>query len=205
MGTGGSRYGAGRPGWRRKCEQMLAFDIRRLQRKSRLSPGQYFSWSWSRGDEPAGSVSVATSDQAVTLNYSWTPYGQESRNISCRLSLTHTPCHYGNARPWFICPDCGRRCAVVYGLSRYGNFACRVCQRLAYSSEAEAPIDRLWRKQSKLEAKLTGDGDRPNRMHRRTIARLCERLGEVEEQRDSLFMIGAARLLGMKELLDGLL
>jgi hypothetical protein len=85
---------------------------------------------------------------------------------------------------------------VVYGISRRGNFACRVCQRLAYSSEAEAPIDRLWRKQSKLEAKLTGDGDRPTRMHQRTFERLCERIGEIEEQRDTLFVIGAARLLG---------
>jgi hypothetical protein len=200
MGTGGSRYGAGRPGWRRKCEQKLSFDIRRLQRKGCLAPGQYFSWSWSRGDEPAGSVSVTTSDQAVTLNYSWTPYGQESRNITCRLSLTRTPCHYGNTRPWFICPDCGRRCAVVYGLSRRGNFACRACQRLAYSSEAEAPMDRLWRKQSRLEARLIEDGDRPTRMHQRTFERLWERIGEIEEQRDTLFVIGAARLLGLTSL-----
>ena len=73
---------------------------------------------------------------------------------------------------------------------------------MAYASEAEAPIDRLWRKQSKLEAKLTGDGDKPTRMHQRTFDRLCKRIGDIEEQRDTLFAIGAARLLRFKNLAD---
>jgi len=47
------------------------------------------------------------------------------------------------SRAWFQCPDCGRRCAVLFGVSRRGNFACRTCQRLAYSSETESPLGHL--------------------------------------------------------------
>src|SRR5215469_2758284 len=38
MGTGGSRFGSGRPGWRRKCEHLLALDVRVLARRGRLTP-----------------------------------------------------------------------------------------------------------------------------------------------------------------------
>src|SRR5215831_1881502 len=54
MGKGGSRFGAGRPGWRRKCEYLLALDVRVLARRWRLARGLSYSWAWSRGGEPAG-------------------------------------------------------------------------------------------------------------------------------------------------------
>jgi hypothetical protein len=200
MGTGGYRYGAGRSGWRQKCEQMLSLDIRGLQRKGLLAPNQFFSWSWSRDGKPAGSVGVITSEHAVTLNYHHAPYEHEPSEVRCRIRLTRTPCHYGKSRPWFICPDCGRRCAVVYGISRYGNFACRVCQQLGYSSEAEDPIDRTWRKQQKLEAKLAEDGERPPRMHQRTYERICDRIVAAASLRDALCMTRFYHLMGSVDL-----
>src|SRR5262249_18534912 len=63
------------------------------------------------------------------------------------IKLTWTPCHLGGSRPWFVCPDCGRRCGVLY----YTNFlrdhlACRRCLRLIYASTREKPFDRLIRR-----------------------------------------------------------
>lgn len=194
MGTGGSRYGAGRPGWRRKCENMLRFDIRHLRSKGRLSAGQWYSWQWSRDDERVATVGVATYSDAVVLSYTWTPYEREPRSINCRIQLTQTPCNYGGWRTCFLCPDCGRVCLVLFGISRRGNFACRVCQRLAYASEAESPIDRCWRQQRKIEAKLTDDGDRPKGMRRRTFERLCQKWDAIEEHKDELFWPGLLRL-----------
>ena len=75
MGTGGSRYGAGRPGWRRKCEHLLALDVRFLARRERLVPDQYFSWQWSRGGERVGNIAIHTAADHVRLNYIWTPHG----------------------------------------------------------------------------------------------------------------------------------
>ena len=51
--------------------------------------------------------------------------------------FSHTNCHFGGARHWLRCKWCGRRCAIVYGLSGDGYFACRRCLRLGYGSEAE--------------------------------------------------------------------
>jgi hypothetical protein len=44
--------------------------------------------------------------------------------------------------------------------SLFCYFGCRLCLRLAYASETESPIDRCWRQQRKIEAKLTEEGDR---------------------------------------------
>lgn len=191
---GGWRYRAGRTGWRRKCEHKLRFDIRVLHRKGRLAAGQYYSWYWSRDEERVATISVTTFPGAVELEYTWTPHGYDPRHIRCRVELVRRACRFGGERTWFLCPDCGRMCAVLFGVSRHGNFACRVCQRLAYASEAESPIDRCWRAQRKLEAKLTEDGERPKGMRRGTFERINERWAAIEERKDDLSWPSLLRL-----------
>jgi hypothetical protein len=74
MGNGGSRYGAARPGWRRKCEHLLGLDIRVLSRRGQIPSEQhisrYFSWHWTRGDEPAGSIYIQADHDQARLIYS---------------------------------------------------------------------------------------------------------------------------------------
>jgi hypothetical protein len=73
--------------------------------------------------------------------------------------------------------------------------------RLAYSSEAESPVDRSWRKVRKLEARVEENrtGTRyvkPKGMHWSTFNALCDRIAAAEEEKDAAWMVGAARLLG---------
>src|SRR5215472_1593559 len=87
MGSGGSRFGAGRPGWRRKCEHLLALDVRVLARRGRLAPGMSYSWAWLRGGEPAGNISVHTGSDHVRLAYTWTPHGSDPQQVDCSVRL----------------------------------------------------------------------------------------------------------------------
>ena len=55
--------------------------------------------------------------------------------------LEWTPCYYGGARPWFLCPAsvgddraCTRRCRVLYRPLGGPVFACRGCWQLSYRS-----------------------------------------------------------------------
>jgi len=65
MGTGGVRYGAGRPGWKRKAEQSMAFDVRQIAKKGLLRPG-VFSWHWSNNyGEKVGSQSLGEKYQVI--------------------------------------------------------------------------------------------------------------------------------------------
>ncbi len=200
MGAGGSRYGAGRPGWRRKCELSLPLDIRKLHRIGRLSAGQSFGWHWTQGDEPCGNIGILTESDCVELSYTWTPRGGSPQSKFTRVRLERTPCRYGGSRAWFHCPWCSRRCAILYGLSGDGYFGCRLCLRLAYTSEAEDACGRLWRKQRKLEARLTEHDGKPKWMRARTFDRIYEKIVAVEEAWNRAFLAGAARLFAR---LDG--
>lgn len=60
--------------------------------------------------------------------------------LGVKVEITRTSCHLGGSRPWFICPTCGRRCAILYPVS------CRKCLRLYYTSEHRSVADRLLRK-----------------------------------------------------------
>lgn len=203
MGAGGMRCGAGRPGWKRKAEQSMSFDVRQIARKGLLRPGA-FSWHWtSNYGERVGSVGVrvASDPERVILTYQWTPYNSEPRHVECSLQIERTPCNYGGVRPWFRCPSCGRRCAVVYYGAPGGRYACRRCVRVAYLSQCEDESGRLWRRQRKVERKLAGDvgewngWQKPKGMHQRTFDRLRNQIWELEMRRDEVFEVQAASLL----------
>lgn len=182
MSRGGSRWGAGRPGTRVKAEYLQRVDVREWARRGCLIAAGSFSWSWHRGGEPSGSIGVwMDSPDAMTFRYALTVNG-EQQSIAQRVNLTHTPCPYGGTRQWFSCPRCARRVALLY--LRGGRFACRRCQRVAYASQSEDALARLWRKQSKIEARLGDYWQRPKGMRLATYDRLMAEIIDYEEKRE---------------------
>ena len=180
MGRGGSRYGAGRPAMHVKAEHCRRIDVRRWHHEGILQSGRVGGWQWSDPEtgEMRGSIGYRSDDGRVTLNYSidGTPCSQT-------VWLSRSPCNYGGTRPWFICPIRGERVAVLF--LRAGRFACRHCQRIAYSSQSDDACGRTWRKQAKAEAKLGPNWSRPKRMHDATRERLLSIIWDCEERRDA--------------------
>jgi hypothetical protein len=198
MAKGGQRWGAGRPGYRVKAEQIKRVDVRQLDKLGYLSRARTFSWSWSLGGESAGSIGIAVhSPNALSLQYTVTTHG-EQHNINDKVHLKHAPCNLGGTRPWFSCPRCARPVAVLY--MRAGRFACRHCQRVAYSSQSEGVLQRTWLKQRKLEARLGDDWRRPKGMRYATYERLIDRLHDCEARRDMAFCERVGRLFGIGRL-----
>lgn len=190
MGTGGARYGAGRPGWHRKAEHCRRIDVRRWHRAGVLQPGSVGGWCWSDPEtgEQRASIGYAAEADAVRLSFSvnGTPVAQ-------RVPILHTACNYGGARPWFGCPHCGRRVGVLFLAG--GRFMCRHCARVAYLSQSEDEGGRAWLKQRKAEAKLGPDGTKPAGMHWATFMRLRSVIVECEARRDAAFVEVCARLM----------
>ena len=194
MGTGGMRCGAGRPGYKVKAEHLLRVDIGRWHRGDYLRAGRSFSWSWHCGDEPSGNIKVLVHGaDSLALEYM---VGSDSqrRDGSQTIRLAHTACNYGKSRPWFVGPVCQRRAGVLY--MRAGRFACRCCQRVSYASQSGDLMDRMWRKQSKIEARLGANWQWPKGMRRRTYEGLIHTLVSSEERREDLLCEFAARLFG---------
>jgi hypothetical protein len=193
MGSGGMRYGAGRPAFKGKAEACMRLDVRDLARRRALAPGSSGSWSWTvtRTGEEVGSIGYRMEAGALVLSYSINgdPRAQ-------RVPILRTPCNYGNTRPWFACPHCMARVAVIY--MRRGGFYCRKCAQVAYSSQSEDVCGRSWRVQQKAEAKLGKNWQRPKGMHETTYERLISMIGECEEARDfelAAFIAGHAKWL----------
>jgi len=162
---------------RATTENSLPLDIRRLQRDGLLTPGRAFSWQWTVNDRVRASIQIRAEVWQVELVYNYTPQGRPAEVIRQAVMLETTPCTLGGHRPWFRCPDCARRVAVIYGKGRL--FSCRQCKGLGYASQAEADDDRAARQADRIRKRLgwmpgilNGPGDKPKGMHWRTFHRL---------------------------------
>ena len=156
MGTGGSRYGAGRPAMHVKAESCGRIDVRRWQREGILQPYRAGTWQWSDPDtgERRASIGYQSDGKSVTLRYS-----SDGNSRAQSIKVTETACNYGGVRQWFICPVRGERVAVLF--LRAGRFACRHCQRIAYGSQSDDICGRTWRRQAKVEHRLGEHWSRP--------------------------------------------
>jgi hypothetical protein len=146
----------------------------------------------------------------VILDYRHQCNGSEWKSQNYPVRIEWTPCHYGGARAWFLCPanGCGKRVAKLH--LNGAIFACRHCYRLAYASQRENLDDRASRRADKIRDRLkwepgilNGHGSKPKGMHWRTYQRLTVKhdahVGislNIMQQR--LRMIGA-RLGGIDE------
>ncbi len=189
MGRGGSRFGAGRPGWRAKAEQSQALDVRQLHRCGVLKDGLSILWSWrdSHTSQPTASINVSVHSDRIILSY--TAWGIPTWQS---IRLEHTGCHFGGSRPWFMCPVRGERVGVLY--MRAGRFACRHCQRIAYLSQSEDLVARAWRMEQKIEARLGPGLGRPKGMHVTTFKSLLSIIRKCEEARDSASYLALQRM-----------
>lgn len=180
MGTGGLRYGAGRPGWHLKAEHCRYLDSRRWARENILCEGRVGGWAWRDSDtgKTTASIGYRVASTSVSLVYSL-----NGESMDQRVPIHRTKCHFGGSRLWFGCPRCDRRIAVLYLRNR--GFACRKCNRIAYSSQSEDAMGRAWRKEAKIERRLTENWQRPKGMHLATYERLIGQLTECEEVRET--------------------
>jgi hypothetical protein len=183
---------------RARCESYKSIDVRRWQRQGLLSPGTFFSQTWTRDGEPSGKIGVLVKDGSVTLGYR---LGQ-GQPIEQPVYFSWTRPKFGGRRPWFLCPLCIRRVALLY--LRGESWACRICCDLAYRSELELKGHRGQMMARKIQARLGGDRsgfefpDKPPGMHWRTYERWREKHdAAVAKSWSGLWGSRLARRLGL--------
>jgi len=184
-------------------DECLSIDICAWKAMGLLANGRSFFWSWSCLGKRAGQVLVLPGDDTVTLSYRINGAGESGRSVCSTIMLTHTPCYFGGQRVWFLCPRCGARARKLY-LST-ANFLCRRCCDLPYASQQETPLDRAYRKASKLRRRLeesSGLGDKirpkPKGMHWRTFEKLRKRIETQDQVAEACFIQAAKRLFGQE-------
>lgn len=172
---------------RTTTEQVHSVDIRYLKKRGFLKAGVAGTLSWSCGGEQTGWIRFKTSSDSLQLIYKLKQSGEDWISKDERIAFDWTHCNYGGKRQWLLCPHCGKRVAIVYGLG--SGFLCRHCYALSYASQGETYLDRMIRKTRKLRSKIDGDIDletpifrKPKGMHWRTFNRqvnLEKRINEL--------------------------
>lgn len=98
------------------------------------------------------------------------------------VEVVSTQCNFGGKRWWFLCPQCARRCAILYPR------LCRICSGGRYRVELQSPHDRLITKAIRLRRRLgqTEGGtlaplpQKPKHMHWDTYAKRIAEIREIE-------------------------
>ncbi len=194
-------FGSGRQGGKR-TNDMLALDVRSINRAGRLTPGSWFTWQWTYNGEKTASIQLWVETDSVVLDYrnrSAHHNGGEWEPMKYAVLLDWTPCTLGGQRVWWRCPAvvCGRRVAVLFG----GRiFACRKCHALAYRSQRKAGDARSTRRADTIRRRLgweagilNGNGDKPKGMHWRTF----ERLQRDHDDHVNAALVGMSAKLGL--------
>ncbi|SBT04592.1 conserved hypothetical protein [Candidatus Propionivibrio aalborgensis] len=171
-------YGSGRRSGKSTTDDMLALDVRRLQRDGMLTPGRASSRSWSRRGTEVATIQVRAAADRVTLDYRSRSNGGDWQQVEYPVYLEWTACNLGGRRAWFLCPTkgCGRRVAILFGSS---VFACRHCHKLAYQCQRETDGGRAMGRADNIRRRLGWPagianplGGKPKGMHWRTYTTL---------------------------------
>jgi hypothetical protein len=141
-------YGSTRWSWRSTratTDEFLALDVRTLARRGYFSvkPGDVATGTegWRCDGEEIGRVGLhyrSDMPHVMTLEYRLRRPGEDWHTVRERVGLDRTSCTLGGSRPWFVCPGCRTRRAVLFCVG--GVFRCRVCHDLAYRSTREKPV-----------------------------------------------------------------
>lgn len=189
-------FGSGRRAERNVTTDYRRLDVRALERAGFLRPGHLGTWGWYRGDEIRASIQTEASDMNIRLRYT-TGRSGEAQHHNYAVRLVRTACHYGGGRPWFLCPCCGQRAAILYGGA---VFACRRCYGLAYPVQRETEGDRAIRRAEAIRSRLGWEagianqrGGKPKGMHWNTFLKLVSEY----DQATRVGLDGIARSLGI--------
>ena len=165
-----------------RVESSLRLSISKLYRWGYLSGGRHeFTMTWREGGEPIASIGGSAYRDEVWLKYTTGAASGEPVEWSYKIDIEWTSCNYGGYRPWFRCPHCKDRVAVLYGRKK---FLCRRCQGLAYASQTADYLNVALNKRERLEARLHNDNGllyRPKGMHWKTFYRINAELDKHED------------------------
>jgi hypothetical protein len=120
------------------CEA-LDLDIRELARVKNFREGlAKFEATWTYWLTKSSVGVTVLGSECALVSYSDT----RGEAITERIGIEWTPCNYGGARPWWSCPQCDRRCVIVYARGAR-PFMCRLCADLTYeTAQSDAPTHR---------------------------------------------------------------
>jgi hypothetical protein len=183
MSRGGSRAGAGRPGYRPQTQTLLRLSLDEIRVSGAFRNGAESCCTWTGGggsDRGVARLHVSSQGDSISITVQTAGAHDGGRTFNFSIRLVYTSSQLGGQRAWFECPNCRGKKVHLYVVPSLGALACGPCLRVAYRVQSLSPMDRMWYRLDKLEQRLGGGGrswdkvSRPKGMHRRTFLRLSD-------------------------------
>lgn len=152
-------------------------DVRTAARAGALEPGAVANVPLTTldGDE-RGAVTVSTVSGAAIIEGRW---GTDGGVVRADVDIEHTACALGGHRPWWRCPRCVRRTALLY-VEADKTWACRRCAGLDYACRYEPRLGRLALRVHRLRKHLGPNRARPRGMRWSRYLRHLQALEDAE-------------------------
>jgi hypothetical protein len=137
-------------------ESSLRLELPRLRRAGYLMPGREVSgtWSWSRGDEPVGSVRISCTADPDGTSEMVVRFLHKGEPVTQRIRLEAVPMRFGGWRWYARCPFTFRRCTTLVMPNGGNRFASVKAWRLPYASQNEDAFGRAHRRIAKANQRL---------------------------------------------------
>lgn len=168
-------------------EDTHRLDIRQLASHCPLEAGSQFGWFWTGPGGASREIWIEVKEESLRLCKRFFP---EENFVP--IQIHRTPCHFGGSRPWFQCPYCHRRCAVLIAFNDL-QFACRKCLSTPYQTQSMGKHARAVKRRNLALAQLEEANRKPGRW-RSTIERLEQKYW-MAEFRANQALIDASRQL----------
>ena len=169
---GGRGSGRRYQGGEATTDDISSVDVRALHRWQDISDPITRTVTWSRGGVTHTKMTIEKTTKGLLFSYLFKRYGSEPVQVERYVTLQFSDTQFGGRRPWFTCPNCKRRTAIVF-ISR--GIGCRKCFGIRHQSQNECGSDRAIRRIDFLREKLkwqpgflNGSEWRPKGMHHKT-------------------------------------
>lgn len=153
-------------------------------KKENLQPGKILEIICSKNGQEIGGMIMEFHKDHVDLYHIYYDPDTAKKEIKQTIMLDYTRPYFGGKRYWFLCPGCGIRRRILYGVSKY--FKCRECYDLTYETcQTKNKFDILNNKLNKIYKKLGANKakdrfgrflmipDKPANMHWETYSKLA--------------------------------
>jgi hypothetical protein len=184
---------------RATLESGPVLDLARLIPRGAGRPGHHFQGIMICADGDVIRAEICLREDDGVLNV--TSEGEHQL-----FALTCDKRHFGGRQWYVVCLATSRRVRVLFrprGATRFASRHAWGAQRVAYASQFLSPVQRAWRTQARVKARVLGDADpdewdlppKPKWMRWRTYRRWEAKFDEAEEMIDEQCAWAMARLL----------
>lgn len=128
-------------------DDLLRVDVRYMARHGLLRPYASSFMSWSRNGFEVLRVQLRAFSKVLLID-------GVKPDATERVSIVCSRCNFGAQRPWFICPKCRRRVAILYLCPA---LLCRNCTGLHYKSQHQVRMMREFERAMRLQYKINSE------------------------------------------------